>query len=71
MKNRECVSGPRWAGVKQYILTVPMMFNLEVKIIDEDKGFIRTTITFEVEGEAKDIKKFYTQMKSDFKRYNE
>ncbi len=70
IKHRGYVKAARWAGAKEYLLTVPIRFGLSSEIISETKSLFRTTIVFELEGERENINKFQKQMAQDAEVYN-
>ena len=70
IKYRSYIKAPRWAGIQEYLLTAPLHFNLESKIIAETKRLLTTTIVYELEGEQDDITRFKKQMFHDVEKYN-
>lgn len=51
------LSGTRFNGIKEFIFEVARRCNISYKITDADKGFIRETVFFEIEGESSNIEK--------------
>ena len=51
------LSGTRFNGIKEFIFEVARRCNISYKITDSDKGFIRETVFFEIEGESSNIEK--------------
>lgn len=54
---REIVTGPRWAGASTFIKDAAFGYGLKLTI-EIDKGWLRETIRFEVEGEDGRVEKF-------------
>jgi hypothetical protein len=54
---REIVTGPRWAGASTFIKDAAFGYGLKLTI-EIDKGWLRETIRFEVEGDDSKVDKF-------------
>lgn len=65
MKYKSYLAGTKWSGLKEYLFDVCDRYNLTYHILDEDKGLIRLTIYFELDGESEDIQKCLQQMRQD------
>lgn len=44
------MSGPKWAGISQALFDIAQKCSLTFRITHQDKGWIRETVFFEVEG---------------------
>jgi len=54
---REIVTGPRWAGASTFIKDAAFGYGLKLTI-EIDKGWIRETIRFQVEGDDGKVERF-------------
>jgi hypothetical protein len=45
------IAGPRWAGLKKFLYDLATMTNVELTILDQDKGWVRETVYFKIDGE--------------------
>jgi hypothetical protein len=69
-KVKSYVEGPKWAGLKQVLFQLAIYYNLDLVIIDHDKGWIGETIYFSVEGESENIKGMNRALKKSIEEYN-
>lgn len=58
---RDLIEGPRWAGISGFIKDTAFLFGLKLNI-DVDKGWLRETVRFEVEGGENAVAKFKTTL---------
>lgn len=70
MKYTSYISAPRWSNVKRGLYALAHEFCLDFNITDHDKGWIRETIYFEVEGEEKDVEEFEKYLNTIVKQHN-
>jgi hypothetical protein len=65
---REIITGPRWAGASTFIKDAAFGYGLKLTI-DIEKGWLRETIRFEVEGEDGRVEKFKRDLRSAMEDY--
>lgn len=65
---REIVTGPRWAGASTFIKDAAFGYGLKLTI-DIDKGWLRETIRFEVEGEDSRVENFKRDLHAAMEDY--
>lgn len=63
-------SAPRWSNVKKGLWGLANECGLDFKVIGHDKGWIRETIYFEVEGDDKSVEEFAECLNAAVKRHN-
>jgi len=61
MQARSYIEGPRWAGLSTFLRNEAYRLNLELTL-DIEKGWIRETVRFEVNGPTEKIKLFFKQI---------
>ena len=54
---RDIITGPRWAGISTFIKDAAFGYGLKLNL-DVDKGWLRETNRFEVDGEDGAVAKF-------------
>ena len=52
------LSALKWAGAKEFLFDLAVSNHLQFKVLDHDKGLLRETIYYEVEGKESDLKRF-------------
>lgn len=67
---RSYIQGPRWAGLPTFIKNAAFMNSLSVQI-DIDKGFLRETVRFEIEGPIDRINAFKAAIQAAIQDYQE
>ena len=65
-----CVEGPRWARFPKFLKNSCFMYNLKVIDIDIDKGWIRETVSFEVEGSESNLRRLIKSIELGIEEYN-
>lgn len=70
MKIDSYISGPRWAGVREFIYEASAATGVELVSVDSDKGFFRETVYFSVEGDISSLKKFARLLEIGVENYN-
>ena len=69
-KVKAYVQGLRWAGIKELLFELSTAYHVDLKILDEDKGLLRTTIFYQIEGEEQDVRKFREELRKAMEEYN-
>ena len=69
MKWKSYISGLKWTGLKPLLFEISCKTKVNFKIIDRDRGFLRETIYFEIEGSEENIRKFNDYLKWSIKEY--
>ena len=64
------VSCLRWAGAKKALFSLANRHGLEFKVLDEDKGWLRHTLYFEVSGETLNVADFFDDLERSVEAYN-
>ena len=64
------VEGPRWANFPNYIKNLCHMLDLKIVVMDIDKGFIKETVRFKIEGVESALNDFKNQMVKDVNDWN-
>lgn len=70
MKSKGYITALKWSRHKQLLFIIANYNNLDFKIIEEDKGWLMSTIYYQVEGEPEDIKDFNRSVQKAIKEYN-
>ena len=70
MKTKSYMQGPRWAGIKEFLFELSLKCKLGFTILEEDKGWFRTTIYYELSGKEIDIREFFKLLKLAERNYN-
>jgi hypothetical protein len=68
---RSYISGGRWHGLKQFLYDAALAHGLELKIIDEDKGWFTHTILFSLTGPKRTIRACDRGIHASLQEYNE
>ena len=58
MKVKSWMAGLKIHNIPRFLKSVAWDLGLEIKIIERDKGFIRETVYFELEGKSEDLDNF-------------
>lgn len=64
------VQGPKWAGAKELLFALSIRYHVELTILDHDKGWIRETIYFKIDGFESDINTFMAHLNASLEEYN-
>ena len=67
---RNSISGLRWAGFHEFLLECATIHNVKYRTLERDKGLLRETIYFEVEGKPSDIRAFGRTIDHSIQKYN-
>jgi len=70
-KIRSCIQGLKCANFEKLLFELAVRNNLEFKVTDRDKGWLRETIYFEVNGKESGLRKFKTQLENVIMKYNQ
>lgn len=65
------ITAPRWAGMKEALFEGANSFGLEYQTLEEDKGFLRTTIYFKITGSKDMVQAFFKQLAIVVNEHNE
>lgn len=71
MKSKGYITGLKGAGHKQLLFILSSRYNLDFKILEEDKGWFMSTIYYQVKGKINNIYEFNESVKEAVKKYNE
>jgi len=69
-KLRSYAAGPRWAGLTEFLHKAAYECDVELTILYSEKGWLRHTISYTVEGKDENIEKFRYCLRSTQARYN-
>jgi len=64
------ISGLKWWGLKKALFQAANYFDLIIRFTDIDKGWIRETIFFEVEGDKENIEQFEKALQKEIDEFN-
>jgi hypothetical protein len=64
------LSSLKWAGSEEFLFTLAINCNVDLKIIRVDKRLLRQTIYFEVSGKKDSVKMFSKSLESAVNEYN-
>lgn len=64
------VEGPKWAAFPKFLKDAFFMYDLKVVYMDIDKGWIRETVRFKVEGTESNLLKLQKAIEIGVKEYN-
>ena len=67
---RSCLRGLRWAGIKEFLFELAITNDLEFKVLDRDKGWLRETVYFQADGKESDLRRFKDQFEKSVAAYN-
>jgi hypothetical protein len=70
MKVKSYIQGPRWSGIKEFVFEGATAYGLTYKTLEEDKGLLKTTIYYEVEGDEASIMLFMEELQRSIKNHN-
>ena len=70
MKIKSYIEGLKLANLTKFLMSSAWEIGLEITILERDKGFIRETIYFELEGTEEKLKIFNKVLKSMVAEYN-
>lgn len=52
------IEGPRWAGIRKFIMDLAMLTDTKLSNVEQDKGWFRETVYFTVSGERENLRRF-------------
>ena len=64
------VEGPKWAAFPKFLKDVCFMYDLKVIYMDIDKGWIRETVRFKVEGSESNLRRLQKAIEIGVEEYN-
>jgi hypothetical protein len=64
------IEAPRWAAFPKFLKDECFMLNLKIVRLDIDKGWVRETVRFEIEGGESDLLRFKRSLEASVKEYN-
>lgn len=64
------VQGLRWSGINEFLFDVSGVYHVDLTILKEDKGILRTTIYYQVEGEEQAVQRFRAALRKTMEEYN-
>ena len=64
------VEGPRWAGFPKFLKDACFMYDLKIVQMDIDKGFIRETVRYKVEGTESNLMRLKKAIEISIEEYN-
>lgn len=67
---RSYVSGPRWAGLDEFLCELAFKHHLRIEITNQIKKLLRVTYFFTVYGDSDDIERFIKECKNTIESYN-
>ena len=67
---KSCVEGPKWAAFPKFLKDACFMYDLKVVYMDIDKGFIRETVRFKVEGSESNLRRLQKDIEIGVEDYN-
>ena len=70
MKYKSYIQGLKWAGIKTLLYELAWDNQLDISILEHDKGWFRETIYYGLNGEDENIKCFNRQLKLVVEKYN-
>ena len=65
------ISGPRWAGVVPWLYALSYKLEVKLTIDHQDKGWIRETVAFTINGTEKNVKTFRAAYNATARAYNQ
>lgn len=65
------VQGSKWSGIKEFLFELASAAKLPIKFLEEDKGWFRTTIWYEVEGDEENINWFGNKITTTIEAHND
>lgn len=67
---REIIVGPRWARFSSFLKDECFARGLKLTVLEQDKGWIRETVRFEVEGDGEKIEALKREVYTAVDDYN-
>ncbi len=64
------VEGPKWAAFPKFLRDACFMYELKIIHMDVDKGWIRETVRFEVEGTESNLRRLHKTIALGVEEYN-
>ncbi len=71
IKKQSYIKLPKWSGGREFLQELAWDNNINLTIIERDKGFIQETIYFEVKGDINKVHRFFLQFNESIRDYNE
>jgi len=65
-----CVEGPRWAAFPKFLRDACFMYDLNIIQMDIDKGWVRETVRFKVEGTESNLRRLQKAIEIGVEEYN-
>lgn len=69
-QTRGYISGPRWAGIDEFLFKLAFKHHLEIEITNQIKKLLHVTYYFTIHGDINDIERFNKEYKSTIEDYN-
>jgi len=64
------ISGPRWAGLYEFLLECALACNVKYRTLERQKGLLQETIYFEVEGTTSNLRAFNVAVNRSIEQHN-